>query len=320
VTIESGERRILLSVSGWRPDSWLDAFRRVAPQREVVIAPASVRDPSIAYAVVWKPPPGSLAQLPNLMGIFSLGAGVDHVLNDPNLPDVPIVRIVSQDLTMRMSEFVVWQVLDQFRLGPRYRRQQLRRQWQELALPSASSVTVGIMGLGVLGADAASKLAPLGFRLAGWSRTEKIIAGVDSYHGDEGLGPFLARTDILVVLLPLTDATVGIIDSRLLDRLKRRTPMGGPVLINAGRGGLQVEADILAALDDGRLMAATLDVFQTEPLPADSPLWSHPRVTITPHAAATSDPDALVGPMVRQMENMEAGRPITGLVDRRRGY
>lgn len=312
--------RILFAVTGWDPADWLDEFASAAPDRQIVLEADGADDPSIRYAVTWKHRPGSLAGFPNLQVIFSAGAGVDHLIGDPALPDVPIVRVVADDLAMRMSEYVVWQVLDHFRQGRLYRAQQAKRAWKELPQPAASDVTVGIMGLGALGSDAAAKLRGLGFDVTGWSRTPKQVGGVQSFAGEEGLGEFLGASDIVVVLLPLTGATRGIVNEAMVAMMKPRTPLGGPVLINAGRGQLQVEADILAALENGQLMAASLDVFETEPLPAESPLWQHPRVTVTPHAAATSDPRRLVPQMVRQILDFERGLPLANLVDRKSGY
>ena len=312
---------ILLSVTGFDPVVWRDALQAHAPHRPVVTEPAEAGDASIDYAVVWKQPAGVLADLPDLKAIFSIGAGVDHIIADPTLPDVPIVRVVVDDLTDRMSEYVVWQVLDHHRKGPRYRRQQAERLWNEDRMqPAARDVTVGIMGLGVLGQDAADKLGMLGFRLAGWSRTPKAVDGVQTFAGETGLDGFLAASDIIVCLLPLTDATRGILSKPLFAKMKRRGPLGPAILINAGRGDLQNEADILAALENGWLGAASLDVFKTEPLPETSPLWTHPRVTITPHASATSVPSALVPPMVAQMDAHDRGEPLKHLVDRQAGY
>ncbi|MBC8128686.1 MAG: glyoxylate/hydroxypyruvate reductase A [Rhizobiaceae bacterium] len=311
---------ILLSVTGFQPTRWLHAFQEAAPRRSILLQPNSVMDPSIEYAVVWKQPEGILSGLPNLKAIFSIGAGVDHILRDTRLPDVPIARIVADDLSSRMSEYVVWRVLDHFRRGNAYRMQQAAGLWHERMQPAAREVTVGIMGLGELGRDAAAKLHALGFRLVGWSRTEKHVVDVEAFHGAAGLDAFLGRTDILVVLLPITPDTRGILDSSLFSRLKHRTPIGGPVLINAGRGGLQVETAILKALDEDVLMEVSLDVFETEPLPASSPLWKHPRVFVTPHAAANSDPDALVPLILGQIDAFERGEPLRHLVDRRRGY
>lgn len=311
---------ILLSVTGMEPTRWLHALGEAAPQRSFLLQPNSAHDPSIDYAIVWKQPPGVLSGLPNLRAILSIGAGVDHILNDRSLPDVPIARIVADDLSARMSEYVVWRVLDHFRRGMAYRAQQSQKIWHERMQPAAREVTVGIMGLGTLGRDAAVKLGVLGFQVAGWSRTEKRIEGIHCFHGQSGLDRFLAATDILVVLLPLTDDTRSIVNTGLLSRLKRHTPIGGPVLINAGRGGLQVEAAILKALDDQVLMEVSLDVFETEPLPASSRLWSHPRAFVTPHAAAASDPAALAPLLMRQIEAHERGEPLQYLVDRAAGY
>ena len=315
-----GKGRILFAVTGWDPAAWVGEFAKAAPEREVVLEPDGADDPTIRYATVWKQRPGILAGLPNLQVIFSVGAGVDHIFRDTNLPNAPIVRIVAEDLTNRMSEYVVWQVLDHLRQGPLYRAQQAERVWREPGQPAASEITVGIMGLGVLGTDAAQKLRMMGFKLAGWSRQAKEAEGVTCYAGLEQMPDFLGASDIVVVLLPLTDETRGIVNRDMLATMKRETPLGGPVLINAGRGGLQVEADILAALEADQLMAASLDVFETEPLPEASPLWNHPRVTVTPHAAASSDPRHLVPQIVRQMENFEAGKPLENLVDRKAGY
>ena len=311
---------ILLSVTGFQPTRWLQVLNERAPRRSVLLEPNSAVDPSIDYAVVWKQPAGVLAGLPNLKAIFSIGAGVDHVLRDPQLPDVPIARIVAEDLTARMSEYVVWRVLDHFRRGTAYRAQQASGIWSERMQPAAGDLTVGIMGLGELGTDAARKLSMLGFNVAGWSRTAKDVPDVRSFNGAEGLDGFLAVSDIVVVLLPVTPDTHGILNADLFARMKQNTPIGGPVLINAGRGGLQVEADILKALDDKVLMEASLDVFETEPLPSASPLWKHPRVFVTPHAAASSDPEALVPLILSQMDAFERGEPLKYLVDRSAGY
>jgi glyoxylate/hydroxypyruvate reductase A len=176
------------------------------------------------------------------------------------------------------------------------------------------------MGLGVLGLDAARKLAAMGFDVAGWSRGPKTVDGLLAFAGAEGLDAFLARTDILVCLLPLTDETRGILDASFLRRLARDGRLGGPILVNAGRGGLQVEADILRCLEDGSLRAATLDVFEREPLPEDSPLWTHPAVTVTPHNASMSAPDAVGLQVAQGIRDMEAGLPLRHRVDRSRGY
>lgn len=315
--MSQSEGRILLSMTGMSPRRWHELLSK---HREVVLEPQGAEDPSIRYAMVWKHPRGVLARLPNLQAIFSVGAGVDHVLQDTRLPDVPIARVVAQNLTQHMVEYVVWRVMDHHRQGRVYRAQQPRRVWHEPSQPVSTAVSVGIMGLGQLGRAAASQLLSIGFKVNGWSRTDRPMEGVTTWHGQDGLTPFLTATDILVVLLPLTPATEGIVDLSILKRLRPDGPLGGPVLINAGRGQLQKEDDILTALEEGTLKEASLDVFQTEPLPKTSPLWAHPKVFVTPHAAATSDPEHLVPLLLEQIARMERGEPLENLVDRDAGY
>ena len=282
---------ILFAITGWDPAPWVDAVKAGDPVRPVYIWP-DVPDPStVAYGLAWKPAPDSLEGLPNLKAIFSLGAGVDHLIFRDDLPDVPIVRVVDPDLTGRMVEWVALQVLIHHRRQRLYDRQQREHVWRERSQPAAHEVRVGIMGMGVLGRASAKALASLGFRVAGWSRRPASVAGVESFAGVEGLDAFLKRTDILVCLLPLTPETRGILSLPLFEKLAQDGRPGMPVLINAGRGGLQVEADIVAALERGLLGGASLDVFEAEPLDAASPLWGMDTVVITPHAAAASTAD-----------------------------
>jgi glyoxylate/hydroxypyruvate reductase A len=312
---------LLVAISGWHEPDWIERFRRFLPDREIISARATFDPAAIRYVACWKHKPGSLARLPDVKALFSLGAGVDHLVGDPALPDAPIVRIVDPDLTHRMTEWVCWQCLDWLRQGPRYRAQQAARQWiDDRDQPSAADVRVGVMGLGVLGQDSIGALRRLKFDVAGWSRSAKSIDGVRTFHGDDGFREFLARTDMLVVLLPLTPETRGILNARLFAGLARDGRLGGAVLINAGRGGLQVEADILAALDSGMLKGASLDVFENEPLPEASPLWAHPAVTVTPHNSAMSHPDAIARTIADQIRDLEAGKPLLNVVDRSRGY
>jgi glyoxylate/hydroxypyruvate reductase A len=311
---------ILLAITGWNPKEWEARFAALARGRGVHAWPDRVGDKSaITYACAWKAPHGVLAGFPNLKAIFSLGAGVDHLMGDPGLPDVPVLRIVDPNLTMRMTEYVALHVLMHHRRLRLYEAQQRQRLWRDHHQPAASEVAVGIMGLGVLGRDAAAMLVRLGFRVAGWSRTATALCGVETFHGD-GLDAFLARSEILVCLLPATPATEGILNLAVLRKLKRDGALGGAYLINAGRGRLQVDADILAALDEGVLAGASLDVFPTEPLPAESPLWGHPAITITPHNAAESDPQAITQNVLEQIARFERGEELENVIDRRHGY
>ena len=303
----------------WRPEPWIARLQALLPGRRIDTLETVARD-GVEYALTWRHPPGSLVGLPNLRVIFSLGAGVDHVFADPLLPAVPIVRVVDPDLTGRMSEWVALQALLHHRQFRRYDRQQRERIWDEdERQPRAGDVRVGLLGLGVLGLDAARKLQALGFDVAGWSRTAKRIEGLATYHGADGLDALLARTDILVSLLPLTSETRGLINAALIDKLARDGRVG-PVLINAGRGASQVEADIVAALDAGRLKGASLDVFETEPLPEGSPLWAREDVFVSPHNSAISEPEAVAKNIAEQIVALEHGAGLRNLVGRERGY
>jgi glyoxylate/hydroxypyruvate reductase A len=314
-------RNLLLAITHWPVPAWLRRFSGLMPERRCVIERGEVDLASIGYAATWKHEPGALAGLPNLKAVFSLGAGVDHLFRDTELPDVPLVRIVDPDLTLRMGEWVALHVLSHHREYERYAAQQRQRIWREnYDQPAASQVRVGLLGLGVLGRHAARVLGAIGFDLAGWSRSPREVAGVACFAGEKELPAFLARTDILVCLLPLTADTRGILNRDLFSKLARDGRLGGPVILNAGRGGLQVESDILACLDDGTLKAATLDVFETEPLPPSSPLWLHPRVTITPHNSAMSAPEAVARQVAGQIRRFEAGLPLENRVDPRAGY
>jgi glyoxylate/hydroxypyruvate reductase A len=318
---------LLVATKGWDVERWAARIRPLLPdhpilctERSGVYAGPDEALVPVRYILAWKPLQETLDRLLGLEVIFSLGAGVDHIFALPRLPDVPIARIVDRDLTARMTEWIVWQVLHHLRRGPAYSRLQRKHVWDEFDQPAAHHVTVGIMGFGVMGSDAAEVLLRLGFRVRGWTRSPRSAPGVELFHGPDGLDRFLAGTDILVALLPFTPQTKGLIDAALLRKLRRSGPLGGPVLINAGRGGSQVEADIDAALNDGTLAGASLDVFEREPLPAESPLWDCENLVITPHVAAVSDPDALAVQIADQIRAFERGEPLRNRVDPERGY
>lgn len=312
---------VMVLVDGWDPTPWIAALEDELPGRTIGAFP-DIKDPdSVDYALVWSPKRGILNCFPNLKAIFSLGAGVDHLLVDDDLPDVPIARIVDPDLTSRMSEWVTAQVLLHHRKILQYQAFQSQLRWAELlSQPAARDVHVGIMGLGELGRDAASVLLRLGFKVRGWSRSPKNVPNVSCFHGANGMDDFLAGTDILVCLLPLTPETTALVDRSLLGKLRPNGALGGPIFINAGRGKIQVEQDIVDALDEGILKGASLDVFEVEPLPTASALWKRQDVVITPHAAAVSNPPALSRLIARQILAFENNEPLEFLVDRNRGY
>ncbi len=307
---------LILKTDIERGRSWHRAFARLLP--DVPLRDWSAPgDPSeIEYALVWQPPRGALRGFPNLKAIFSIGAGIDHLSSDPDLPDgVPIVRMVEPGLTAGMIEFVVMSALYHHRFMLDYAAQQQGKVWREIEQIPTSQRRVGILGLGVLGGACAERLRDFGFPVAGWSRRAKTIAGVESFHGADGLTPFLNRSDILVCLLPLTGDTEGILNAETLAALPR-----GAALIGVGRGKHTVEADLLAALDSGQIGAATLDVFRDEPLPPDSRFWNHPRVVLTPHVASMTIAETAAEAVAANIRRMQAGQAPEPIVDLKRGY
>jgi glyoxylate/hydroxypyruvate reductase A len=305
------------------PQEVEDGLRGAFAGREVInFADPAHKDrdlSGIAYAVVWKSAPDLFSRAPDLKVVFSGGAGVDHVLTLPGLPDVPLVRFVDRSLTTRMSEWVVMNCLLHLRQHRAYEARAKAHVWEDLSQPEAAEITVGVMGLGVLGQDAIRKLGVIGFKTIGWSRSKKEIDDVETFAGDK-LEAFLARTDFLVGLLPLTDETRGIFNASVFSKLRRGGPFGAPVFINGGRGGSQVGADILAALQSGVLGGASLDVFEQEPLAKDSPFWDMDNVYVTPHVAASSDVKALFSHVEQQINRLESGLSLQHLVDRNAGY
>lgn len=309
---------LLLHLSDVDEARWAEAYRAALPQVRVVRRRDRFDPSAIDYIFVWKPKPDAFDGLTGLKAVLSLGAGVDALLKHPRLPAAPIVRFVDDDLTQRMTDYVVAQVTMHQRQFTRYKRDAIARRWVQYYPPAASETRVGVMGMGRLGTDAAQKLRALGFSVLGWSRTPHEAEGIKTYPGDQ-LDAFLAETDILVCLLPLTPDTAGILNYGLFRKLGRGLE-GGPVIVNAARGGHQREADIVRALGDGTLGAASLDVFETEPLPVESPLWALDNCYVTPHIAAISNIDAGVRYFSRIITEHDAGVPLPNVVDRTRGY
>nr|WP_202396853.1 glyoxylate/hydroxypyruvate reductase A [Pseudoroseomonas coralli] len=297
---------------------WREAFQAVDPRFRV----HWWEDPSVApeavdYVVVWEPRPGWLRGLPKLKVVFSSGAGVDHITCDPAWPrHLPLVRMGGAGTEQRMGEYVVWACLSLLREARAFARAQAEGAWLGRdTTRSAAMRRIGILGLGNLGCRAAAMLQAVGFPVQGWSRSRKDMPGVRSFAGPEELDDFLASTDILVCLLPSTPETAGLIDARLLARLPR-----GAQVVNAGRGSHVVLADLLAALDSGQLDGAVLDVFEQEPLAAGSPLWAHPKVTVTPHVASLPGRPERARYVAAAIADFEAGRPLPNLYDPERGY
>jgi glyoxylate/hydroxypyruvate reductase A len=280
-------------------------------------ADATVDPAAVRYVLVWDPEPGRLATLPKLEVIFGSGAGVDFITADPALPKhIPLVRMATPGAAQRMGEYVTWAVLSLLQDARRMARAQSVPRWDYFEREAtAPDTTIGIMGLGQMGAAAARMLRGIGFPVIGWSRTRKDLQDVRSFAGAEEMDAFLAHADILVCLLPATSETRGILAKPLFDRVKP-----GAALVNAGRGSHQRIADILAALDAGQLSAAVLDVFEQEPLPADHPAWTHPRITITPHVGSLPPRSERAAHVARMIARHERGETLPNTYDHERGY
>jgi glyoxylate/hydroxypyruvate reductase len=313
-------RRVMVVKSGG-PQAfveWRDCFAALDPGLELVDWETALRRrETIDYALVWDPEPGGLASMPRLRAIFGSGAGVDGILLDTQLPpDVPIVRMAIPEATQRMGEFCCWAALSLLKDARRMGIAQAARQWDYFEAPYRADMrTVGIMGLGAMGARCAAMLQGLGFPVIGWSRTAKEVPGVQSFAGAEALPAFLARTDILVSLLPATPETRHIIRAETLVMLPP-----GAGYIGIGRGMQHRLDDILAALDSGQLSGTVLDVFEPEPLPADHPLWAHPKAIVTPHVASLPSRAERAGFVARTIAGFERGEPLPNLFDPARGY
>ena len=298
-----------------------DAFRKTFPGIDLRMGQdlASLGPPEdIDIAVCWFPPHGLLARLPNLRLIQSIAAGIDHLTADPDLPrDPPLCRIVDATMAAGMKAYVSWAVVQRHRGMAAYVANSDAGRWEEQPVVSPRHHRVGIAGLGTLGLACAEALATIGYAVRGWSRGAKsgLPDGVRSFHGDDQLDEFLSGCDTLVCLLPLTPRTQGILNAGLFARLPR-----GAHLINVGRGDHLVEADLLAALQDGRLSAATLDAFSVEPLPAEHPFWREPRILITPHISTRTDPSVIAQQTLANLATLREGESPRQLVDMARGY
>lgn len=297
------------------PAAWTAALKRELPDLDVRVHP-QVGDPAdVRYALVWKPPAGFFGQFRNLALVTNLGAGVDSLVGRDDLPDVPITRLSDPGMVSLMTSYVLFAVIRYARDIHEFEAAQRKREWRYIHPRALSSIKVGVLGLGELGAAAASALAQLGFDVRGWARTRKEIAGVQCVAGRDRLDAFLADTEILVVMLPLTPETRNLIGARELALLPR-----GAKFINASRGAVVDEAALLAALRSGQIAQATLDVFAVEPLPPEHPFWGMDNVLITPHLASITVPEAAARDVAESIRRVRSGREPLHRVDPRRGY
>ena len=298
-----------------RGQDWRSSFQKYLPGVEFRFWPETGTPDDIRYLATWQPVEGAADRFPNLEVIFSTGAGVDQFDLAEIPPSIQLVRLIDPAIVNGMREYVVMAVLLLQRNLIEYQLAKGRRTWEECAPNIAESVTVGVLGLGVLGRAVIEALKPFGHQLRAWSRTMHSVEGVDCFAGSKNLFDFASGCDIVVCLLPLTDATRHILDRRLFDAMPP-----GASLVNVGRGGHLVESDLLTALGDGTISAAVLDVFDEEPLPAEHPFWSHERILMTPHVASTTGHKSAAIALIENIRRHLSGEPMIGLVDRESGY
>jgi glyoxylate/hydroxypyruvate reductase len=304
---------VLLSAAS-ETAQWRDAFASELSDVRLHVWPDT---PGIVdFAIVWKPPVELFERVRVRRAIFNLGAGVDGLLGVPNLPrDVPIVRLEDAGMAVQMAEYVTLAVLRAYREQDAYALQQRERRWQQRPRLAKADFAIGLLGFGVLGQAVAGALRAFEFPLLGWSRSPRTISGVTMFSGQTGLREVLARARVLVVLLPATPETRGFLDRTTLGLLP-----AGAHLVNVARGSLVVEDDLIDLLDAGHLASATLDVFQSEPLPSNHRFWHHPKIMLTPHVSAATLVDESAAQVGRKLRAVMRNEPVTGVVNTQRGY
>lgn len=301
-------------------EQWIEGMRVRLPQANIRQWEKGDKQ-SADYAMVWLPPYECLAGRNDLKGIFALGAGVDAILKQEQdkpgtLPaGVPVMRLEDTGMAIQMEEYACAKVLAYFRRMDEYRQLQSQRQWKQLPAYQHEEFVIGVMGAGALGQAVAKRLVSFGFHVRTWSRSEKQIPNVKSYYGNEQLPAFLSGTRVVINLLPSTPETVGILNQQLFSQLQQ-----GAYVINLARGAHLIEQDLLSALDTGQVAGAALDVFASEPLSQMHPFWTHPRIAITPHVAAFTQPKEAMDMIVSNINRIEAGEAPVGVVDMERGY
>ncbi|WP_211466464.1 2-hydroxyacid dehydrogenase [Collimonas silvisoli] len=298
-----------------RGAEWARLFAEQAPDIPFHCWPDYGAAEQVRYLAAWLPPENLASQFPNVEVVFSVGAGIDQFDFSLLPPDIPVVRMIEPGIAVGMVEYVTHAVLAIHRQSHLYARLQREQRWQEHPIKPAASCRIGVLGLGVMGQSVLSKLRDFGFPCAGWSRSAHALDGVDCYAGEDALPAFLARSDILICLLPLTQHTRGILNRKLFNALP-----AGAAVINVGRGGHLDEAALLEALASGQLSSATLDVCEIEPLPAGHPFWEHPNIVLTPHIASMTQPASAVEVVLDNIRRHQSGQPLIGLVDRSLGY
>ncbi|MCP2044910.1 glyoxylate/hydroxypyruvate reductase A [Pontibacter sp. HSC-36F09] len=307
---------ITIFSQGRNTSRWENALKERRPGLDVHVYPDTGPAEEVEFALAWNHPPGAFANFPNLKCISSTGAGVDHILRDPELPQgIQITRIVDENLTQDMATFVTAQVLNHVRGLHRYKEAQRSHTWKQHSYKRTADVVIGVMGMGVLGMHTAQQLNKLGFKVHGWSRTPKLLEGVGTFAGTEELTTFLGKADILICLLPLTSQTANILNKDTLGKLPK-----GAYVINVARGEHLVDEDLIELLDQGHLSGASLDVFREEPLPEEHPFWEHPLIHVTPHIASITNPASAVSQILENYDRMRHGEDLINVVSKTKGY
>ncbi|GHA80768.1 2-hydroxyacid dehydrogenase [Pontibacter akesuensis] len=295
---------------------WVKALKKNRPDVEIRIYPDDAQAEEVEFALAWNHPLGVFKAFPNLKCISSMGAGVDHILKDTELPKgVTVTKIVDTNLTQDMGEFILALALNHIRGLAAYKVQEQQQAWQPRPYKRIADVTVGVMGVGELGAHVASQLHKVGFNVCGWARTAKELEGVAVYVGEEELNSFLAASEILVCLLPLTKETANILNKGTLQQLPK-----GAFVINAARGEHVVDEDLVEMINNGHLAGASLDVFREEPLPQEHVFWKHPDINITPHMASKTDPETAVLQILDNYDRLQRGEPLQNIISLEKGY
>ncbi|WP_326520728.1 2-hydroxyacid dehydrogenase [Leptothoe spongobia] len=295
---------------------WVAAIKAISPDIDLRIWPDDGDKADVSFTLVWAQPQGIFAQYPNLKVIASMGAGVDNLLQDSSIPDqATVVRMVDPRLVSQMGDYVLAAVLNHVRQFPDYVQQQQAHQWQPMQPRNIDEVTVGVMGVGQIGSAVAARLRRLGFKVVGWSRRAKVLAEIHVFAGQDQLSSFLAASEILICLLPLTAETENILNTGTLGQLPQ-----GAYVVNVARGKHLVEEDLLSLINNNHLAGACLDVCRQEPLPQDHPFWSQPKITITPHIASLTDPVSVAPQIVDNYRRMITGQLLLNWVDRQQGY
>lgn len=306
----------ILLISDRNTDGWFKAIKEENNEIKVYVYPDVEDKEEIEYALVWNHPPGVFDEFPNIKVIASMGAGVDHIVRDPELPEnAKITRIVDDQLATDMAEFVLARCMDHLRNLPLHQQFAEKEEWKPKSYKRIADVQVGIMGMGNLGITVGKKLTDAGFTVRGWANSHKDLKNINTFAGQDELDDFLSRTNILVCLLPLTSETENILNKDLFSKLPE-----GAFLINAARGNHLVENDLLEAIDYEKLSGAALDVFREEPLPKGHPFWKHPKIQVTPHNASISQPSSAVPQVLENYERMKKGKELLNVVDREKGY